>query len=296
MRVRRAPVLSACLALIGLAVGIPSAAADRGPDTYTFAVIGDIPYGAAQIAAVPEGRSTRSTRTGRSSWSPSRGHQERLVASAATSTSRMIKTQFDRFADPLVYTIGRQRVDRLPPREQRRVQPAGAAGEGPPGVLPAARPDARSALGEGRQPGRAGHPGERPVRPGRRSHSPRCTSSAATTAWRPGPARPPDAGAVRRGARPYGGRHRRASATRSPQARDEHDRAVVLLTQADMFDPTVATPPFADYYAFQPIVQAIAARGVELPRPGVPVQRRQPRLQQRQAAVGEFVMGRRSTA
>ncbi len=42
------------------------------------------------------------------------------------------------------------------------------------------------------------------------------------------------------------------------QARDEHNKSVVLLTQADMFDPTVANPTFASYYAFQPIVQAIA--------------------------------------
>ena len=42
------------------------------------------------------------------------------------------------------------------------------------------------------------------------------------------------------------------------QAREQHNRAVVLLTQADMFDPTVAAPAFADYFAFQPIVQAIA--------------------------------------
>jgi len=33
---------------------------------------------------------------------------------------------------------------------------------------------------------------------------------------------------------------------------------MVLLTQADMFDPTVTNPAFADYYAFQPIVQEIA--------------------------------------
>jgi hypothetical protein len=30
------------------------------------------------------------------------------------------------------------------------------------------------------------------------------------------------------------------------------------MTQADMFDPTVAKPTYADYYAFQPIVRAIA--------------------------------------
>jgi hypothetical protein len=33
---------------------------------------------------------------------------------------------------------------------------------------------------------------------------------------------------------------------------------VVLMTQADMFDPTVTNPTYADYFAFTPIVQAIA--------------------------------------
>ncbi|MEV8514172.1 hypothetical protein [Dactylosporangium sp. NPDC051484] len=41
-------------------------------------------------------------------------------------------------------------------------------------------------------------------------------------------------------------------------ARREHQRAVVLLTQADMFDPTVANPSYADYFGFQTIVAAIA--------------------------------------
>lgn len=41
-------------------------------------------------------------------------------------------------------------------------------------------------------------------------------------------------------------------------AKTDHNKAVVLLTQADMFDPTVLNPSFADYYAFQPIVKAIA--------------------------------------
>ena len=42
------------------------------------------------------------------------------------------------------------------------------------------------------------------------------------------------------------------------QARQERNKAVVLLTQADMFDPSATAPTFADYFAFQPIVQAIA--------------------------------------
>jgi hypothetical protein len=32
-------------------------------------------------------------------------------------------------------------------------------------------------------------------------------------------------------------------------------KAVVLLMQADMFDPTVEKPNFSDFYGFQPIVQ-----------------------------------------
>ena len=40
--------------------------------------------------------------------------------------------------------------------------------------------------------------------------------------------------------------------------RRRDNRAVVVMTQADMFDPTVTDPRFGDYYAFQPIVAAIA--------------------------------------
>ncbi len=41
-------------------------------------------------------------------------------------------------------------------------------------------------------------------------------------------------------------------------ARRDHDRAVVLFTQADMFDVTVPNPAYADYFAFTPIVAALA--------------------------------------
>jgi hypothetical protein len=41
-------------------------------------------------------------------------------------------------------------------------------------------------------------------------------------------------------------------------ARRDRDRAVVVMTQADMFDPTVEDPEYADYYAFTPIVRALA--------------------------------------
>ncbi|MFB7573302.1 hypothetical protein [Streptomyces sp. NPDC056165] len=50
-------------------------------------------------------------------------------------------------------------------------------------------------------------------------------------------------------------------------AAHEHNKAVVLLTQADMFDPTVTGPSFADYYAFQPIVKAIAEESAKFRGP-----------------------------
>jgi hypothetical protein len=40
-------------------------------------------------------------------------------------------------------------------------------------------------------------------------------------------------------------------------ARAHQRRAVVLMQQADMFDPTVTDPQYSDYSAFRPLVQAI---------------------------------------
>jgi hypothetical protein len=40
-------------------------------------------------------------------------------------------------------------------------------------------------------------------------------------------------------------------------AKKHHDRAVVVMTQADMFDPTVTAPAPADYAAFTPLVKAL---------------------------------------
>jgi hypothetical protein len=41
------------------------------------------------------------------------------------------------------------------------------------------------------------------------------------------------------------------------QATDDDARAVVLMQQADMFNGNVLNPPYADYAAFRPLVQAI---------------------------------------
>ncbi|MBT8162774.1 MULTISPECIES: hypothetical protein [Arthrobacter] len=41
------------------------------------------------------------------------------------------------------------------------------------------------------------------------------------------------------------------------KARNNGDRAVVVMTQADMFDPTIAAPSQADFGAFKPLVQTL---------------------------------------
>jgi hypothetical protein len=51
------------------------------------------------------------------------------------------------------------------------------------------------------------------------------------------------------------------------KARDEHSKAVVLEMQADMFDGTVANPVFADWSGFQTIVQTIARESAAFGKP-----------------------------
>ena len=51
------------------------------------------------------------------------------------------------------------------------------------------------------------------------------------------------------------------------RARSGRARAVVLMMQADMFDPTVTSPSFDDYYGFQPIVAALARESARFDGP-----------------------------
>ena len=88
---------------------------------------------------------------------PPRRHQERLVA-----LQRRVLRDDPRRVRPLPRSArlhaGRQRVDRLPPRQQRRLQPARAAGRRPVGVLPAARAGRWARSPSGDLPGGRGFP------------------------------------------------------------------------------------------------------------------------------------------
>jgi hypothetical protein len=245
-------------------VGSATASDDAGPagadrdrgDGFTFAVIGDIPYGAAQIANFPNVIKQINA-------DPAVQLVDHVgdIKSGSTLCSddyfAQIKAQFDTFVDPLVYTVGdnewtdchRANNGSYNPLERlakiRSVffpRPGYTLGEHP------ARVTSQASLG---------FPED--VRYTRANvtfaalHIVGSNNSLAPWTGNTGPT-PEQSAEVR---------DRTAAVIRSihdtfRQAREEHNRSVVLLTQADMFDPTAGNPAFADYSAFQPIVRAIA--------------------------------------
>ena len=224
---QRVGLAAATVAVLGSAVvgtGPGAQAASQGKAPFTFAVIGDIPYGDAQIAALPRW-STRSTPTRPSLRRPPRRHQERLVGvqrRVLLDDPHAVRP----LQDPLVYTPGRQRVDRLPPRQQRRLQPARAARRRPADLLRPARAArwASTPVGGDSQAGR-GLPGERHAAAGRRRLRGRCTSSGSNNglgAWT-GQDRA-DAGAGGRGAA-------RTAADIAADPRDVRRRAAATTTE-----------------------------------------------------------------
>jgi len=227
---------------------------DRG--TYTFAVTGDIPYGDAEVASFPQAVAQINADPDVSLVT----HLGDIKSGSSVCSDAYfsaIRTDFDRFSDPLVYTVGDnewtdchrpsngaynplERLDRIRTvffnrpgytlgQHQERVASASAQGY-PENVR--FRHDRVSFAGVhivGSNNSLAPWTGQTTATPEQTAEVIGRTASVIQTI-------------------------RDSFAT----ARRDHDRAVVLLTQADMFDPTVADPDFADYYAFQPIVAAIA--------------------------------------
>lgn len=229
---------------------------EHGRAPYTFAVIGDIPYGNAQIAAFPDRIAQINA---------DRGVQ--LVAhlgdikSGSTVCSdeyfSWVKSQFDTFEDPLVYTVGdnewtdchRPNNGGYDPLERlaaiRRVffaDPGQTLGKHP------ARVTSQASIGvpEDVRFARAGVAFAAVDVVGSNDSLAPWTGNTTPT-----PAQTAEVLA-------------RTSAVIAnirdtfAQAKSEHDRAVVLMMQADMFDPTVGVPVYDEWYGFTPIVQAIA--------------------------------------
>jgi hypothetical protein len=244
----------AVTAALTLTAAVPaSAATDSG---YTFAVIGDIPYGAAALASFPANIAQINADPA-VEWVTHLGDIKSGSTVCSDDYFQLIRSEFDQFQDPLVYTPGDNEwtdchrsnnggynpLERLAKvRQVFFTNPGRTLGRHKVPV------SSQAALGlpENVRWARAGV-GFAAV------HVVGSNNSLAP--WTGQTAATPEQTVEVLG---------RTSASIQlihdsfADARHEHQRAVVLLLQADMFDPTVATPNFADTYAFQPIVAAIA--------------------------------------
>jgi hypothetical protein len=261
--IRTALTLSAIAALT---VGVIAAApADVSADGYTFAVIGDIPYGDAQIANFPKViaqiNADPSVR-----WVNHLGDIKNGSTVCSNEYFNQIKSDFDAFADPLVYTVGdnewtdchRPNNGAYNPLERLAVirqtffpTPNRTLGQHPARVIS----QAAQGIPENVR-------WERADLAFAALHVVGSNNSLAP--WTNNTAPTPEQTAEVLA---------RTSATIQEihdtftDARTHHDRAVVLLLQADMFDPTVPNPSFADYYAFQPIIAALTRESLAFSRP-----------------------------
>jgi hypothetical protein len=250
-----------CAALTLATTGASAIGDKQGDDhdvarPFTFAVIGDIPYGAAQIAAFP-GRIDELNADPDVELVDHLGDIKSGSSVCSDEYFAMIKGQFDRFADPLVYTSGDNEwtdchranngaynpLERLAKvRDVFFAVPGQTLGQHPVTV----HSQARQGYVENVSYSRADVAFAAVHVVG---------SNDSLTPWTGQSAPTPEqtAEVLGRTAADIGLIHdtfRRADAG--------HSRAVVLMLQADMFDATVPAPAYAEWYGFQPIVQAIA--------------------------------------
>jgi hypothetical protein len=256
----------------GLVAGPAKASSDddhngRGHEGFTFAMIGDIPYGDAQIANFPNV-------IGQINADP----DVRMVMHAGDIKSgssvcsdtyfSLIRTDFDLFADPLVYTPG--------DNEWTDCHRANNGSYDPLERLEAVRtlffPNPGRTLGQRTMSVKAqttlGFPEN--VRFDRSDVTFAALhvvgSNNGLVNW---------TGQTAPTAEQLAEVQARTNADLKliedtfAHAKEEHSKAVVLMLQADMFDMTVTNPQFADYSGFQTIVKAIAAESATFAKPVV---------------------------
>ena len=251
--------------IVTAAEAAPATPADSAHGNYTFAVIGDIPYGDAQIANFPKVIAQINADPA-VQWVDHLGDIKNGSTVCSDEYFNMIKSDFDQFTDPLVYTVGdnewtdchRPNNGSYNPLERlakiRQVffpQPGRTLGQHSERVLSQAdqgipenvrweKADVSFAAADiiGSNDSLAPWTGNTAPTPEQTAEVLARTSASLQEFH--------DAFAV---------------------ARAHHDKAVALLIQADMFDPTVPNPTFADYYGFQPIVAAIARESLAFDGP-----------------------------
>ncbi|HEY0694478.1 MAG TPA: metallophosphoesterase [Kribbella sp.] len=260
MRARRASVISLCALLAGLAIGVPAgtaAATDHGPgDSYTFAVTGDIPYGPAQIANFPN--VVRQINADPDVQLVAHLGDIKDGSSQCTDDYfAQVKAQFDKFADPLVYTVGDNEWTDCHRANNGSYDPLERLAKIRSLFFP--RPGYTLGQHPAKVSSQAAQGIPEDVRFTRANvafaalHIVGSNNSLAPWTGKTSPTPEQTAEVLGRTAAVI-----QSIRETFAQARDAHDKAVVLLTQADMFDPTVANPTYANNFAFQPIVQAIA--------------------------------------
>ena len=263
MKKLRATAVAGCVAAALTLTSSISSAAGPGHDdgghgrgSYTFAVIGDIPYGDAQIANFPS-VIKQINADPKVSFVDHLGDIKSGSSVCSDTYFQQVKTQFDKFADPLVYTIGDNEwtdchrpnngaynpLERLATiRSVFFTHPGRTLGQHPATV----KSQAAQGYPENVEYTRADVAFAA-------VHIVGSNNSLAPWTGNTGPTPQQSAEVLGRTAAGI-----QLIRDTFAHARAGRQRAVVLLTQADMFDPTVSNPSFADYFAFQPIVAAIA--------------------------------------
>jgi Calcineurin-like phosphoesterase len=250
-----AAAATAVSALVIPVAGTAATATGTATD-YTFAVIGDIPYGDAQIANFPNVISQINADPA-VQWVDHLGDIKNGSSLCSDSYFQMIKSDFDQFVDPLVYTVGDNEwtdchrpnnggynpLERLAKiRQVFFAQPGFTLGQHSVPVLS----QAEQGIPEDVRWQRAGVAFAAVDVVGSNDSLAPWTGNSAPTPEQTAEVLARTSAVIQEIHDTFA------------DARQHHNKAVVLLMQADMFDPTVAAPAFADYYGFQPIVAAIA--------------------------------------
>jgi hypothetical protein len=262
---RPARVLAVTSVVLGaLAAPVSTASAAPGNAPSTFAVIGDIPYGTAQIANF-HNVVDQINADPKVSFVDHLGDIKSGSSTCDDAYFAFIRQQFDRFQDPLVYTPGdnewtdchRANNGSYNPLERLQAvrntffdRPGRTLGQQSVGVSS----QARRGLPENVSYTRAGVAFAALHVVG---------SDNSLLPWTGNTAPTPEQAAEEQ---------RRTQGVidlinRTFEQAEGARRAVVLMMQADMFDPTVGTPNQSDYSAFTPIVRTLAQRAAEFEGP-----------------------------
>jgi len=261
-------VLTAGLLFSGLGGAAGASAGVAGPSTqhednhrnkgFTFAVIGDIPYGATQVVEFPD-RIRQINADRQVQLIDHLGDIKNGSSSCDDAYYATIKSDFDMFRDPLVYTPG--------DNEWTDCHRVNNGAYNPLERLAAVRKDffPRPGVTLGQHPIRVASQTAQGY-PENVSYQRDDVAFAAVHVVGSNNSLAPWSGLGLAAPTPEQSAEVLGRTAADIQlirdtfaaARRDHNRAVVLLTQADMFDVTVPDPAYADYFAFTPVVAAIA--------------------------------------